>query len=220
MDHPLILYPHTSRSWARAARCTTIESWWWQILTLSPSLASLLREGQWCHNAWWASCHCHGNHWAWPSQMEGNSTSSVPTCSLQKDISSPERASGSTRWFTDCFPGRHSLQSHVERKYGIEKDPLPTEPEHENNGRWRKNNTWASFSMGGGFSTEGNSGIYFNLISTPCHWRSYRDHSKAFKPVFQYGAGIGMDTFWKSGQEGEKTLVPVCCFVPFVCYPP
>ena len=102
------------------------------------------------------------------SQMEGNSTSSVPTCSLQKDGSSPERVSGSTRWFQNCIPGIHSLQSHWERKYVIEKDPLPTEPEQENNGRWRKDNTRASLSMGGGFSTEGNSGISFNLISTPC----------------------------------------------------
>ena len=34
------------------------------------------------------------------------------------------------------------------------KDPLPTQPEQENNGRWRKNNTRASLSMGGSFSTE------------------------------------------------------------------
>ena len=134
-----------------------------------PSLASLLTEGLWCHNAWWAACHSPGNHWASTSQMEGNSTSSVPTCSLQKDGSSPERVSGSTRWFQNCIPGIHSLQSHRERTYGIEKDPLPTEPEQENNGRWRKDNTRASLSMGGGFSTEGNSGISFNLISTPCH---------------------------------------------------
>ena len=69
-------------------------------------------------------------------------------------------------------------------------------------------------------STEGNYGISFHLISTPCHWRRYRDHSKAFKPVFQYDAGIVMDTFWESGQEGEKTLVQVCWFIPFVGYPP
>ena len=153
--------------------------------------------------------------------MEGNSTSSVPTCSLQKDGSSPERVSGSTRWFQNCIPGIHSLQSHWERKYVIEKDPLPTEPEQENNGRWRKkNNTRASLSMGGGFSMEGSYEISFNLISTPCHWRRYRDHTKAFKPVFQDGAGIGRDTLWESGQEGEKTLVHVCWFVTFVCYPP
>ena len=151
--------------------------------------------------------------------MEGNSTSSVPTCSLQKDGSSPERVSGSTRWFQNCIPGIHSLQSHWERKYVIEKDPLPTEPEQDNNGRWRKDNTRASLSMGGGFSTEGNSGISFNLISTSCQWRSYRDHSKAVKPVFQYGAGIGMDTIWASGHEGEKTLVQVCWFVSFVGCP-
>jgi len=102
----------------------------------------------------------------------------------------------------------------------IERDPLPTEPEHENNGRWRKKNTRASLTLGGGFSTEGNYGISFNLISRPCHWRRYRDHTKAFKPVFQDGAGIGMDTLWESGQEGEKTLVPVCWIVPFVGYPP
>ena len=54
----------------------------------------------------------------------------------------------------------------MERKYGLEKDPHPTEPEHGNNGRWRNNNTGASLSMGGGFSTEGNYGISFNLIST------------------------------------------------------
>jgi len=42
----------------------------------------------------------------------------------------------------------------------IEKDPLPKDPEQENNGRWRKkNNTRASLSMGGDFSTEGNYGI-------------------------------------------------------------
>ena len=152
--------------------------------------------------------------------MEGNSTSSVPTCSLQKDGSSPERVSGSTRWFKNCFRGIHSPQSHGERKYGIEKDPLPKEPEQENNGRWRKNKTRASLSMGAGFSTEGNDGITFNLISTPCQWRRYRYHSKAFKPVFQYGAGIGMEKIWESGQEGEKTLVHVCWFVPFVGYPP
>ena len=153
--------------------------------------------------------------------MQGNSTSSVPTCSLQKDGSSPERVSGSTRWFKKCFPGIHSLQSPVERKYGIEKDPLPKDPEQENNGRWRKkNNTRASLSMGGDFSTEGNYGISLNLISTPCHWRRYTYQTKAFKPVFQYGAGIVIDTFWESGPEGEKTLVQVCCFVPFVCYPP
>jgi len=152
--------------------------------------------------------------------MEGNSTSSVPTCSLQKDGSSPERVSGSTRWFQNCIPGIHSLQSHWERTYGIEKDTLPKEPEQENNGRWTENNTRASLSMGGGFSTEGNYGIFFTLISTPCHWRRYRDHIKAFKPVFQYGAGIVMETFWESGQEGEKTLVQVCWFVPFVGYPP
>ena len=152
--------------------------------------------------------------------MEGNSASSVPTCSLHKDGSSPERVSGSTRWFQNCFPGIHSVQSHLERTYVIEKDPLPTEPEQENNGRWRKNNTRASLSMGGGFSTEGNSGISFNLISTPCHWRRCKYHSKACKPVFQYGAGIVMDTFLESGQEGEKTLVQVCCFVPLVGYPP
>jgi len=29
-----------------------------------------------------------------------------------------------------------------------------------------------------------------------------------------------MDTFWDSGQEGEKTLVQVCLFVSFVGYPP
>ena len=29
-----------------------------------------------------------------------------------------------------------------------------------------------------------------------------------------------MDTFWESGQEGEKTLVQVCWFIPFVGYPP
>ena len=110
--------------------------------------------------------------------MEGNSTSSVPTCSLQKDASSPERVSGSTRWFQNCFPGIHSLQSHLERKYGIEKDPLPTEPEQQNNGRWRKNNTRASLSMGGGSSTEDYYGISFNMISSPCHWRRYRDHER------------------------------------------
>ena len=152
--------------------------------------------------------------------MQGNSTSSVPTWSLQKDGSSPERVSGSTRWFKNCFPGIHSVQSHLERTYVIEKDPLPTEPEQQNNGRWRKNNTRASLSMGGGFSPEGNYGISLTLISTPCHWRRYRYHIKAFKPVFQYGAGIGMDTFWESGLEGEKTLVHVCWFVPFVGYPP
>jgi len=117
-----------------------------------------------------AACHGHGNHWARTSQMERNSTSSVPTCSLQKDGSAPERVSGSTRWFTNCFPGMHSLHSHGEIKYGIEKNPQPTEPEQENNGRWRKNSPRASLSMGGGFSTEGNYGISFNLISTPCHW--------------------------------------------------
>jgi len=152
--------------------------------------------------------------------MEGNSTSSVPTCSRQKDGSSPERVSGSTRWFKICFPGIHSLQSHWERKYGIEENPYPTEPEHENHGQWRKNNSRASLSMGGGFSTEGNYGISFNLISTPCRCRTYRYHTKAFKPVFLYGSGGVMDTFWESGQEGEKTLVQVCWFVPFVCYPP
>ena len=152
--------------------------------------------------------------------MEGNSTSSVPTCSLQKDGSSPERVSGSTRWFQNCIPGIHSLQSRGERKYGIEKDPLPTEPQQENNGRWRKDNTRASLSMGGGFSTEGNYGISFNLISTPCRCRTYRFHTKAFKPVFQYGAGIVMDTFWESGPEGEKTLVQVCLCVTVVGYPP
>lgn len=152
--------------------------------------------------------------------MEGNSTSSVPTCSLQKDGSSPERVSGSTRWFKNCFPGRHTLQSHGERKYGIERDPLPTQPEQEHTGRWRKkNNTRASLSMGGGFSTEGNYGISFNLISTPCHWTRCRDHSMAFKPVFQYAAGIVMDTFWESGPEGEMTLVQVCWFISFVGYP-
>ena len=149
--------------------------------------------------------------------MEGNATSSVPTCSLQKDGSSPERVSGSTRWFQNCIPGIHSLQSHWVRKYVIEKDPFPTEPEEGNNGRWRKDNTRASLSMGGGFSPEGNYGISFTLISTPCHWRRYRDHSKAFKPVFQDGAGIVIDTLWASGHEGEKTLVQVCWFVPFVC---
>ena len=153
--------------------------------------------------------------------MQGNSTSSVPTCSLQKDGSSPERVSGSTRWFKNSFPGIHSLQSHGERKYVIEKDPLPKDPEQENNGRWRKkNNTRASLSMGGDFSTEGNYGISLNLISTPCHWRRFRYHIKAFKPVFQYGAGLVMETFWESGQEGEKTLVQVCWFVSFVGYPP
>ena len=151
--------------------------------------------------------------------MEGNSTSSVPTCSLQKVGSSPKRVSGSTQCFENCFPGIHSQQCLLERKCVIEKDKLPTEPEHENNSRWRKN-TRTSISMGVGFSTEGNYGISFNLISTPCHWRRYRDHTKAFKPVFQYGAGIVIDTFWESGPEGEKTLVQVCCFVPFVGYPP
>jgi len=63
--------------------------------------------------------------------MEGNSTSSVPTCSLQKDGSSPERVSGSTRWFKNSFPGIHSLQSHLERKNVVEKDTLPKEPEQE-----------------------------------------------------------------------------------------
>ena len=29
-----------------------------------------------------------------------------------------------------------------------------------------------------------------------------------------------MGTFWESGPEGEKTLVHVCLFVPFVGYPP
>jgi len=57
--------------------------------------------------------------------MQGNSTSSVPTCSLQKDGSSPERVSGSTRWFKNCFPGINRLQSHVERKYGSEKTHSP-----------------------------------------------------------------------------------------------
>ena len=69
-------------------------------------------------------------------------------------------------------------------------------------------------------STEGNYGISFHLISTPCHWRRFRYHIKAFKPVFQYGAGLVMETFWESGQEGEKTLVQVCWFIPFVGYPP
>ena len=152
--------------------------------------------------------------------MEGNYASSVPTCSLHKDGSSPERVSGSTRWFKNCFPGIHTLQSLWERKNVVEKDPLPKELEHGNNGRWRTENTRASLSMGGGFATEGNYGISFTLISTPCHWRRYRDHSTAFKPVFQYGAGIGMDTFWASGQEGGKTLLQVCWFLPFVGYPP
>ena len=152
--------------------------------------------------------------------MEGNSAFSVPTCSLQKDGSSPERVSGSTRWSQNCIPGIPRLQSHGERTYGIEKDPFPKELEQENHGRWRKNNTRASLSMGGGFSMEGSYEISFNLISTPCQWRRYRYHSKAFKPVFQYGAGIGMDTFWASGHEGGKTLVHVCWFVTFVGYPP
>ena len=152
--------------------------------------------------------------------MEGNSTSSVPTCSLQKDGSFPERVSGSTRWFKNCFPGIHTLQSLWERKNVVEKDPLPKELEHGNNGRLAKNNTPASLSIGVGFSTEGNYGISFNLISTPCHWRRFRYHTKAFKPVFQDGAGIVMDTFWASGPEGEKTLVQVCWFIPFVGYPP
>ena len=178
MDHPLLEYQHTSRSWAQASRCTTIEAWRWELPTLGPSLVSLLTEGLWCHNAWWAACHCHGNHWAWTSQMEGNSTSSVPTCSLQKVGSSPKRVSGSTQCFENCFPGIHSQQCLLERKCVIEKDKLPTEPEHENNSRWRKN-TRTSISMGVGFSTEGNYGISFNLISTPCHWRRYRYHTKA-----------------------------------------
>ena len=66
---------------------------------------------------------------------------------------------------------------------------------------------------------EGSYEISFHLICTPCHWRRYRDHTKAFKPVFQYGAGIVMDTFWESGPEGEMTLVQVCWFISFVGYP-
>ncbi len=145
--------------------------------------------------------------------MEGNSTSSVPTCSLQKDGSSPERVSGSTRWFKNCFPGIHSLQSHWERKYGIEKDPLPTEPEQENNGRWRKNNTRASLSMGGGFSTEGNYGISFNLISTPCHWRRYRDHSQGFQtclPVWSRDCNGHILGVRPGRREDSGTSVLVC----------
>jgi len=73
--------------------------------------------------------------------------------------------------------------------------------------------------MRGDFSTEGNYGIFFNLISTPCHWRRFMYSKKAFKPVFQYAAGIVMDTFWESDQKGENTLVQVCGFVPLVGYP-
>ena len=43
---------------------------------------------------------------------------------------------------------------------------------------------------------------------------------QGFKRVFHYGAGIVMDTFWESGQEGEEAMVQVCCFIPFVWYPP
>ena len=52
----------------------------------------------------------------------------------EEDISSPERVSGSTRWFQNCIPGIHSLQSFGERTYGIEKDPFPKDPVQENNG--------------------------------------------------------------------------------------
>ena len=60
----------------------------------------------------------------------------------------------------------YTVYNLIWKEYGMEKIPLPTEPEQENNGRWRKNNTGASLSMEGGFSTEGNYGISFNLIST------------------------------------------------------
>jgi len=61
----------------------------------------------------------------------------------------------------------------------VEKDPLPKDSEHENDGCWRKTyNTRASLSMGGGSSTEDYYGISFNMISSPCHWRRYRDHER------------------------------------------
>ena len=88
-------------------------------------------------------------------------------------------------------PQEYSVYNLIWKDYGMEKIPLPTEPEQENNGRWRKNNAGASLSMGGGFSTEGNYGISFNPFPPPLsHWRRYRDHTKAFKPVSSREQGL------------------------------
>ena len=148
--------------------------------------------------------------------MEGNATSSVPTCSLQKDGSSPERVSGSTRWFQNCIPGIHSLQSHGERTYGIEKDPFPKEPEQENHGRWRKNNTRASLSMGGGFSTEGNYGISFHLISTPCHWRRYRYLARLSNLSSSMEQGLEWTHFGSQARK-ERRLWYQCAALSHLC---
>ena len=58
-------------------------------------------------------------------------------------------------------------------------------------------------------SSEGKYGICFNLISTACHLRRYRFHTKAFNPVFQYGAGIVMDSFWVKTRK-ERRLWHKC----------
>ena len=157
---------------------------------MGPSLASLLTEGLWCHKSWWAACHCHGNHWARTSQMEGNSTSSVPTCSLQKDGSSPERVSGSTRWFKNCFPGMHSLQSHVERKYGIDKTHAPrslNRKSMDGGGRTTYEHPFPWEEASPGKETMEYLLTHFPPLG---HCRRYRDHTKAFKPVSSREQGL------------------------------
>ena len=125
IDHPLHQYQHNSRSRAQGAHFTTLNVWGWDFSKLVLSFPSPLTESLLCHRAQWASCHCHGIHLAWNFQREGNSTNSGPTCSLHNDGSFSKHMSGSMHLFNQCIPGIHSIQSHLERKYVFEKDPLP-----------------------------------------------------------------------------------------------
>ena len=83
----------------------------------------------------------------------------------------------------------------------------------------RTNTIWASLYMGRAFMLRE---IIFVLepVRHNLPFEKIRVPTRDLNPVFQQAAGVIMDIFLESGQEGVKNLEQECWFVPCVWYPP
>ena len=141
-------YQNTSRKKKRAqgAHAPTLKGWGRPSPNCGSSHPSPLTERLLCHKARWMTCHCVATSWPGPFRRKATPPTQGPPPLYIMMALSPDKCgiSGSTWFWKHCIPGIHNIQSHLERKYVIEKYPLTNSLYKESKERMRKNTIWAA----------------------------------------------------------------------------
>ena len=124
---------------------------------------------------------------------------------------------GSILLFINCIPRTQYIKPHLEWKYLIEKDPLPSRLDNDNKERLWKNTTYEELHMARGC-------LLREYIYCPWIWSTYYAIREVWQnvsimPIFQQEAVIVMDTFLELYKERLKCLAGVCSVFPCVIHP-